>query len=194
MSQISHDDDGHQDDLCPCILVHGIRKLNKSILVNTTVTFIDQNGDTGVSRFWPLEMAINMFQKHQKKFGTPRCGGKTGSGSLSFDPFRLLKMAKMAMFEVIPRASWRSNSGSEALFHSELTQILKFWSQNFFFHLDPWRTGMFLKGEFYRNFKIKPFRAITWKQKLLQMTNNDVWNHVGSPGHPLLSSTTPNGA
>ena len=145
------------------------------------MTFNDQNGDTGVSRFWPLEMAINMFQKHQKKFGTPRCGGKTGSGSLSFDPFRLLKTAKMAMFEVIPRASWRSNSGSEALFHSELTQILKFWSQNFFCHLDPWRTGMFLKGEFYRNFKIKPCRAITWKQKLLPMTSNDVWNHVGLP-------------
>ena len=39
-----------------------------------------------------------------KKFGTPRCGGTTGSGSLSFDPFRLLKTAKMAMLEVIPRA------------------------------------------------------------------------------------------
>ena len=137
---------------------------NTLCLVNTTVTFIDQNGDTGVSRFWPLEMAINMFQKHQKKFGTPRCSGTTGSGSLSFDPFRLLKTAKMAMFEFIPRASWRSNSASEALFHSELTQILKFWSQKFFSHLDPWRT------------------------------NKDVWNHVGSPGHPLLSSTTPNGA
>ena len=110
-------------------------------IVNTTVTFIDQNGDTGVSRFWPLEMAINMFQKHQKKFGTPRCGGKTGSGSLSFDPFRLLITAKMAMFEVIPRASWRSNSGSEPLFTSELTQILKIWSQKFFFPLGSLEDG-----------------------------------------------------
>ena len=157
MSQISHDDDGHQDDLCPCILVHGIRKLNKSILVNTTVTFIDQNGDTGVSRFWPLEMAINMFQKHQKKFGTPRCGWTTGSGSLSFDPFRLLKMAKMAMFEVIPRASWRSNSGSEALFNSELTQILKFWSQKFFFPLGSLEDGHVPEWRILPQFQNKAF-------------------------------------
>ena len=66
-----------------------------------------------------------MFQKHQKKFGTPRCGGTTGSGSLSFDPFCLLKMEKMAIFEVIFRASWRSNRGSLGLFKSELTQIFK---------------------------------------------------------------------
>ena len=65
----------------------------------------------------------------------------TGSESLSFDPFRILKTVKMAMFEVIPRASWRSNSGSEPLFTSELTQILKIWSQKFFFPLGSLEDG-----------------------------------------------------
>jgi len=102
-------------------------------------------------------MAINMFQKHQKKFGTPRCGGTTGAGSLSFDPFHLLKTPKMVMFEVIPRASWRSNSGSEALFNSELTQILKFWSQKFFFPLGSLEDGHVPERRILPQFQNKAF-------------------------------------
>ena len=141
----------------PDYILHQPTKRIQVRLVNTTVTFNDQNGDTGVSRFWPLEMAINMFQKHQKKFGTPRCGGTTGSGSLSFDPFRLLKTAKMAMFEVIPRASWRSNSGSEPLFTSELTQILKIWSQKFFFPLGSLEDGHVPERRILPQFQNKAF-------------------------------------
>ena len=142
--------------------------IRQTLLVNTTVTFNDQNGDTGVSRFWPLEMAINMFQKHQKKFGTPRCGGTTGSGSLSFDPFRLLKTAKMAMFEVIPRASWRSNSGSEPLFTSELTQILKIWSQKFFFPLGSLEDGHVPERRILPQFPNKTFSTNVLKTKVAQ--------------------------
>ena len=39
------------------------------------------------------------------------------------------------------------------------------------------------------NFQLKPFRGMILKQIWFQMTNNDDWNHVGSPGHPILSST-----
>jgi len=67
----------------------------------------------------------------KKEIGTPRCSGPTGS--------RVEVLTKMAMFEVILRASWRTSSDSEAFFELKITKILKFWSQNFSFQLDPWR-------------------------------------------------------
>ena len=53
---------------------------------------------------------------------------------------------------------------------------------------------MFLRGEFYQKFEIKPFWAMFSKQKLLKMTNDDSINHPLGHGHPFLSSTTPSGA
>ena len=116
-----------------------------------------------------------MFQKHQKKFGTPRCGGTTGSGSLSFDPFRLLKTAKMAMFEVIPRASWRSNSGSEPLFTSELTQILKIWSQKFFFPLGSLEDGHVPERRILPQFQNKAFLSNVLKTKVAPNDKKTCW-------------------
>ena len=96
-------------------------------------------------------------ETHKKKYGTPRCSRTTRSGSLGFDPFYHLKMAKMAMLEVIPRASWRSNSGSEALFNLELTQIVKFWSQNVFFPLGSLEDGHVPERRILPQFQNKAF-------------------------------------
>ena len=53
---------------------------------------------------------------------------------------------------------------------------------------------MFLRGELYHNFEIKPFWAMLSKQKLLEMTNDDSINHPVGHGHSFLSPTTPAGA
>ena len=67
---------------------------------------------------------------YKKIFELNRSSETNQSVSLPFFPFYLLKVGLGARFEVVHRASWRSNNGFKAFLKSSHTQILDIWSQN----------------------------------------------------------------
>ena len=95
--------------------------INILCLLNNLLLVIHQYTKVVGPAWNPFQWLSRYARVSQKNFQTGRSMRQLQRLNFSFGSFCLLKWVKMAIFEVILWASWRSTTGLEAIFPSSLT-------------------------------------------------------------------------